>query len=220
MEDLLEKLYQQKHNIKDLKGYLEIRDELMASHLYLLKDIVNSFIYGLDKKYFLHHGIIGLGKAIDRYEGIDLEEFKEEATVSIFFMMLRTIEEKRENFSIPFDAEDLLDKMHEIEKDFVQKYGDLPSYFELAQLMGLTSKEIMELKRVDLCYGKVIDVSRELTDTDIETMNSYFGFSENTEFSKYNTEDIIRTKRKIYDIVFSKLHGNKKLVKTYSRREL
>ena len=220
MEDLLEKLYQQKHNIKDLKGYLEIRDELMASHLYLLEDIVNSFIYGLDKKYFLQEGIIGLTGAIDRYEGIDLEEFKKEATVSIFFMMLRTIKEKREFFSIPVAAEDLLDRMHEIEEDFVQKYGSLPSYFKLAQLMGLNSNEIMELKRVDLCYGKVIDISRELTDVDIEIMNSYFGFSENNEFREYNIEDITRVKNKIFNTVFSKLYGNKISVKTYSKREL
>ncbi|NLV92290.1 MAG: SigB/SigF/SigG family RNA polymerase sigma factor [Firmicutes bacterium] len=93
-------------------------------------------------------GMIGLLKAIQRYDSSRGVKFETYATPTIVGEIKRHFRDKAWNLKVPRGVKDLSLKLQQAKASYVSEYGRTPSRDEMAEILGVSSEKIEEADRV------------------------------------------------------------------------
>ena len=130
------------------------QNQFVTSNLRLVTSIAKKYLnYGLDLEDLIQEGIVGLMKAISKYDYRLGNKFSTYATWWIRQSITRAIADQARVIRIPVHLMDTINKLFKTERDLTQKLGRTPSIDELTQEMGgekegFTTKKISDIKKI------------------------------------------------------------------------
>jgi len=131
------------------KGDIEARNKLINSNL--------RYIYKMAKKYsgmgipisdLINEGVLGLIKAIDKYDLKRRVRLLTYATSWIRQAMMKALTEQSRAIKLNSSIKGKLDKVRRAIEDYYQKYQREPSDEELAQITGMSIDEVKEVLNI------------------------------------------------------------------------
>ena len=130
------------------------QNQFVTSNLRLVTSIAKKYLnHGLDLEDLIQEGIVGLMKAISKYDYRLGNKFSTYATWWIRQSITRAIADQARVIRIPVHLMDTINKLFKTERDLTQKLGRTPSIDELTQEMGgekdgFTAKKISDIKKI------------------------------------------------------------------------
>lgn len=125
------------------KGGDDLRDELITSYLHLVKYVVGRLIVNLPQHVKVEDlystGIVGLVKAVDRYDPTMKNKFE---TYAILLIKGAIIDEMRSLDWVPRSVHQKANEVGTATAELQQKLGREPEDEELAEYMGLSMDEL------------------------------------------------------------------------------
>jgi len=131
------------------KGDIEARNKLINSNL--------RYIYKMAKKYsgmgipisdLINEGVLGLIKAIDKYDLKRRVRLLTYATSWIRQAMMKALTEQSRAIKLNSSIKGKLDKVRRAMEDYYQRYQREPSEEELAQITGMSIDEVKEVLNI------------------------------------------------------------------------
>jgi RNA polymerase sigma factor for flagellar operon FliA len=130
-----------------LAGALDIKEELVKKYIPLVKYIASRVIIGKTKyieyEDLVSYGMLGLMDAINKFDETRGMKFSTYASIRIKGSM---IDELRKNSPISKGAMDKLNRYNEAIERLQKKLGREPSDAEIANLLKISIKEMMEIE--------------------------------------------------------------------------
>ena len=137
-------------------GSLEARDELIVSHLNLVRYLAAKFKNrGEQFDDLLQVGTIGLIKAIDRFDMDRGLEFTTYATPTIMGEIKRHFRDKGWSVRVPRRLQELSAKVNAAKEDLSIELSRSPSVEELAERVGASVEEVLEAMESSSAYNAV-----------------------------------------------------------------
>ncbi|MBC2580671.1 FliA/WhiG family RNA polymerase sigma factor [Clostridium sp. DJ247] len=130
-----------------LAGKLDVKEELVKKYIPLVKYIASRVIIGKTKyieyEDLVSYGMIGLMDAINKFDADRGMKFSTYASIRIKGSM---IDELRRNSPISKGAMDKLNRYNDAVEKLQKELGREPSDDEIAKLLQITIKEMMEIE--------------------------------------------------------------------------
>ncbi|MFC2671202.1 sigma-70 family RNA polymerase sigma factor, partial [Lancefieldella parvula] len=140
-KDRTRQLFAQYKETKDS----EVRDQLIVSHLNLVRFLASKFKNrGEPLDDLIQVGTIGLIKAIDRFEPDRGLEFTTYATPTIMGEIKRHFRDKGWSVRVPRRLQELSSKINQVTDDLTKELQRSPSIEEIAQRLDTNVEEILE----------------------------------------------------------------------------
>ena len=137
-------------------GSLEARDELIVSHLNLVRYLAAKFKNrGEPLDDLIQVGTIGLIKAIDRFDIDRGLEFTTYATPTIMGEIKRHFRDKGWSVRVPRRLQELSAKVNQATEDLSTELSRSPSVEELAERVGASVEEVLEAMESSSAYSAV-----------------------------------------------------------------
>ncbi len=180
------------------------QNQLITSNLRLVTSIAKKYLnHGLELEDLIQEGIIGLMKAISKYDYRLGNKFSTYATWWIRQSITRAIADQSRVIRVPVHLMEAINLIFKTEKDLTQQYGRTPTIDEVAHAIGrendgFSSKRISDIKKIavdsisiDRPIGKdedsqFVDFIKE---TNIPTPDDYT----NHEFMLTHIEELFNT---------------------------
>ena len=122
---------------------IDTRNEIVCNNTGLVKSLARKFIVdGVEYDDLVEEGIVGLIKAVEKYDPDLGYKFSTYAVNWIKHYIAKHIAEKGYSFRLPAKANENLVKLMKIKREFEDEYGFTPSVEELAEMTGLTTDNI------------------------------------------------------------------------------
>ena len=134
----------------------EVRDQLIVSHLNLVRFLASKFKNrGEPLDDLIQVGTIGLIKAIDRFEPDRGLEFTTYATPTIMGEIKRHFRDKGWSVRVPRRLQELSAKINQVTDDLTKELQRSPSIEEIAQRLETTVEEVLEAMESSSAYSSV-----------------------------------------------------------------
>lgn len=118
-------------------------EKLILSNLRFVVEIASKYRgMGVSLEDLINEGNLGLLKAIKHFDPRKGVRFLSYAIWWIRQSIMKTLDEQSQLIRIPSDQKAKIRKIKKAEKEFFQKYGEIPSVKELSKLTGISEKEI------------------------------------------------------------------------------
>lgn len=138
------------------QGDAEARDQLIMSHLNLVRFLASKFKNrgdALDD--LVQVGTIGLIKAIDRFDPERGLEFTTYATPTIMGEIKRHFRDKGWSVRVPRRLQELSAKVNQATDELTNQLQHSPSVAEIAERLGVTVDEVLEAMESSSAYSSV-----------------------------------------------------------------
>ena len=134
----------------------EVRDQLIVSHLNLVRFLASKFKNrGEPLDDLIQVGTIGLIKAIDRFEPDRGLEFTTYATPTIMGEIKRHFRDKGWSVRVPRRLQELSSKINQVTDDLTKELQRSPSIEEIAQRLDTNVEEVLEAMESSSAYSSV-----------------------------------------------------------------
>ena len=136
----------------DVRQYAQ--NQLITSNLRLVTSIAKKYLNrGLDLEDLIQEGIVGLIKAISKYDYLLKNKFSTYATFWIRQSITRAVADQSRVIRVPVHLMEAINLIFKTEKDLTQKLSRAPTVDEIAQAIGrqnegYTSKRISYIKSI------------------------------------------------------------------------
>lgn len=138
------------------KGDEEARDQLIVSHLNLVRFLASKFKNrGEPLDDLVQVGTIGLIKAIDRFDPERGLEFTTYATPTILGEIKRHFRDKGWTIRVPRRLQELSAKVNSATDELTARLQRSPSIEEVAEYLGTTADEVLEAMESSSAYSSV-----------------------------------------------------------------
>ena len=138
------------------KGDEEARDQLIVSHLNLVRFLASKFKNrGEPLDDLVQVGTIGLIKAIDRFDPERGLEFTTYATPTILGEIKRHFRDKGWSIRVPRRLQELSAKVNQATEELTVELQHSPSVEEIAAKLGVSAEEILEAMESSGAYTSV-----------------------------------------------------------------
>ena len=138
------------------KGDEEARDQLIVSHLNLVRFLASKFKNrGEPLDDLVQVGTIGLIKAIDRFDPERGLEFTTYATPTILGEIKRHFRDKGWSIRVPRRLQELSAKVNQATEELTVELQRSPSVEEIAAKLGVSAEEILEAMESSGAYTSV-----------------------------------------------------------------
>ena len=138
------------------KGDEEARDQLIVSHLNLVRFLASKFKNrGEPLDDLVQVGTIGLIKAIDRFDPERGLEFTTYATPTILGEIKRHFRDKGWSIRVPRRLQELSAKVNQATDELTKELQRTPSTEEVASKLGVTVEEVLEAMESSSAYSSV-----------------------------------------------------------------
>lgn len=130
------------------------QNQFVTSNLRLVTSIAKKYLnYGIDLEDLIQEGIVGLMKAISKYDYRLGNKFSTYATWWIRQSITRAIADQTRVIRVPVHLMDTINKLFKTEKELMQKLGRTPTIDELTQGMGgekegFSAKKISDIRKI------------------------------------------------------------------------
>ena len=137
-------------------GDAEARDQLIVSHLNLVRFLASKFKNrGESLEDLVQVGTIGLIKAIDRFDPERGLEFTTYATPTIMGEIKRHFRDKGWSVRVPRRLQELSAKVNQATDELTNELRRSPSVAEVAERVGATVDEVLEAMESSSAYSSV-----------------------------------------------------------------
>lgn len=138
------------------KGDTEAREQLIVSHLNLVRFLASKFKNrGESLDDLIQVGTIGLIKAIDRFDPERGLEFTTYATPTIMGEIKRHFRDKGWSVRVPRRLQELSSKVTQATDDLTTQLQRSPSVEEIAERLGVSVDEVLEAMESSSAYSSV-----------------------------------------------------------------
>lgn len=138
------------------KGDAEAREQLIVSHLNLVRFLASKFKNrGESLDDLIQVGTIGLIKAIDRFDPDRGLEFTTYATPTIMGEIKRHFRDKGWSVRVPRRLQELSSKVTQATDDLTTQLQRSPSVEEIAERLGVSVDEVLEAMESSSAYSSV-----------------------------------------------------------------
>ena len=138
------------------EGDAEARDQLIVSHLNLVRFLASKFKNrGESLEDLVQVGTIGLIKAIDRFDPERGLEFTTYATPTIMGEIKRHFRDKGWSVRVPRRLQELSAKVNQATDELVNQLQRSPSVAEIADYLGASVDEVLEAMESSSAYSSV-----------------------------------------------------------------
>ena len=138
------------------EGDSEARDQLIVSHLNLVRFLASKFKNrGESLEDLIQVGTIGLIKAIDRFDPERGLEFTTYATPTIMGEIKRHFRDKGWSVRVPRRLQELSAKVNQATDELTNQLQRSPSVAEIAEYLGSTVDEVLEAMESSSAYSSV-----------------------------------------------------------------
>ena len=138
------------------EGDSEARDQLIVSHLNLVRFLASKFKNrGESLEDLIQVGTIGLIKAIDRFDPERGLEFTTYATPTIMGEIKRHFRDKGWSVRVPRRLQELSAKVNQMTDELTNQLQRSPSVEEIAESLGITVDEVLEAMESSSAYSSV-----------------------------------------------------------------
>ncbi|MBM6817130.1 SigB/SigF/SigG family RNA polymerase sigma factor [Olsenella uli] len=138
------------------QGDAEARDQLIVSHLNLVRFLASKFKNrGESLEDLVQVGTIGLIKAIDRFDPERGLEFTTYATPTIMGEIKRHFRDKGWSVRVPRRLQELSAKVNQATDELVNQLQRSPSVAEIADHLGASVDEVLEAMESSSAYSSV-----------------------------------------------------------------
>ena len=138
------------------EGDAEARDQLIVSHLNLVRFLASKFKNrGESLEDLVQVGTIGLIKAIDRFDPERGLEFTTYATPTIMGEIKRHFRDKGWSVRVPRRLQELSAKVNQVTDELTNQLQRSPSVAEIAESLGTTVDEVLEAMESSSAYSSV-----------------------------------------------------------------
>ena len=130
------------------------QNQFVTSNLRLVTSIAKKYLNcGIDLEDLIQEGIVGLMKAISKYDYRLGNKFSTYATWWIRQSITRAIADQTRVIRVPVHLMDTINKLFKTERDLTQKLGRVPTIDELTQGMGgekegFSAKKISDIRKI------------------------------------------------------------------------
>lgn len=137
-------------------GDPEVRDQLIVSHLNLVRFLASKFKNrGEPLDDLIQVGTIGLIKAIDRFDPSRGLEFTTYATPTILGEIKRHFRDKGWSVRVPRRLQELSAKVNQANDELTNELSRSPSVEEIAKRMGASVDDVLEAMESSSAYSSV-----------------------------------------------------------------
>ena len=137
-------------------GDPEVRDQLIVSHLNLVRFLASKFKNrGEPLDDLIQVGTIGLIKAIDRFDPSRGLEFTTYATPTILGEIKRHFRDKGWSVRVPRRLQELSAKVNQANDELTNELSRSPSVEEIAKRVGATVDDVLEAMESSSAYSSV-----------------------------------------------------------------
>ena len=138
------------------EGDLEARDQLIVSHLNLVRYLASKFKNrGESLDDLVQVGTIGLIKAIDRFDPDRGLEFTTYATPTIMGEIKRHFRDKGWSVRVPRRLQELSAKVNQATDELTKELQRSPTVDEIADYLGVSVDEVLEAMESSSAYSSV-----------------------------------------------------------------
>ena len=132
------------------KGSLEARDRLIKCNLKLVVAIVlRSFTYyNISLMDLISEGNLALMHAIDNYKLESNAKFSSYAYKVIYDRIKRYLQKNLGDVRIAYNKQDKMTKYRKLKESFFKEYGYNPTFDDMANILGVSKKEIETLEHL------------------------------------------------------------------------
>ena len=137
-------------------GDPEVRDQLIVSHLNLVRFLASKFKNrGEPLDDLIQVGTIGLIKAIDRFDPSRGLEFTTYATPTILGEIKRHFRDKGWSVRVPRRLQELSAKVNQVNDELTNELSRSPSVEEIAKRVGASVDDVLEAMESSSAYSSV-----------------------------------------------------------------
>ncbi len=155
------------------RGDQRAREELAEANLRLVVSMAKRYQgFGLSFLDLIQEGNVGLMKAVDKFDYTKGFKFSTYATWWIRQTLTRALADKSRTVRIPQHVTEYMRKIHELQEDFSEAHGRLPSDEELSEHLEISASEVHRIKGVS---PHLRSLEESVGDDEDSTLEELFG---------------------------------------------
>ena len=203
-EKVLKEKTDSKDELKKLKLKIKrVRDSLIEKHLYIAEILAKKYVNkGIDYDDLYQVASLGLILAIDRFDYSKGYEFSSYATPTIVGEIKRYFRDKSWVIKVPRRIQELSKRVNQAKIDLSQNLQRNPSISEIADFIGVSSEEVIEVMDASQVYSPTsLDKSFDSQSDDRDISFGDLLGSEDKSYESIENMDFIKnTMDKLKDI--------------------